>query len=111
MPEAKPLSHVGKEWKHEINCVFAREKREEWIFVCNQLVPIALMSISGKKKLITPMILCLVSILLCLILGLLAFKSNFYCKGGGRGDWDGNTCKPMAVSFQCMTKSTTNKKK
>ena len=22
----------------------------------------------------------------------------------------GNTCKPMAVSFQCMTKSTTNKK-
>ena len=21
----------------------------------------------------------------------------------------GNTCKPMAVSFQCMTKSTTNK--
>ena len=22
-----------------------------------------------------------------------------------------NTCKPMAVSFQCMTKSTTNKKK
>ena len=23
----------------------------------------------------------------------------------------GNTCKPMAVSFQCMTKSTTNKKK
>ena len=24
---------------------------------------------------------------------------------------EGNTCKPMAVSFQCMTKSTTNKKK
>ena len=23
----------------------------------------------------------------------------------------GNTCKPMAVSFQCMTKYTTNKKK
>ena len=23
----------------------------------------------------------------------------------------GNTCKPMTVSFQCMTKSTTNKKK
>ena len=22
----------------------------------------------------------------------------------------GKTCKPMAVSFQCMTKSTTNKK-
>ena len=29
--------------------------------------------------------------------------------GGGIGI--GNTCKPMAVSFQCMTKSTTNKKK
>ena len=29
--------------------------------------------------------------------------------GGGIGM--GNTCKPMAVSFQCMTKSTTNKKK
>ena len=29
--------------------------------------------------------------------------------GGGTGM--GNTCKPMAVSFQCMTKSTTNKKK
>ena len=33
-----------------------------------------------------------------------------------RGRWEGgigmgNTCKPMAVSFQCMTKSTTNKKK
>ena len=27
--------------------------------------------------------------------------------GGGIGM--GNTCKPMAVSFQCMTKSTTNK--
>ena len=30
------------------------------------------------------------------------------CLGGGIGM--GNTCKPMAVSFQCMTKSTTNKK-
>ena len=29
--------------------------------------------------------------------------------GGGIGM--GNTCKPRAVSFQCMTKSTTNKKK
>ena len=29
--------------------------------------------------------------------------------GGGIGM--GDTCKPMAVSFQCMTKSTTNKKK
>ena len=29
--------------------------------------------------------------------------------GGGIGM--GNTCKPTAVSFQCMTKSTTNKKK
>ena len=33
---------------------------------------------------------------------------------GWRGRWEGigmgNTCKPMAVSFQCMTKSTTNKK-
>ena len=28
--------------------------------------------------------------------------------GGGIGI--GNTCKPMAVSFQCMTKSTTKKK-
>ena len=27
--------------------------------------------------------------------------------GGGIGM--GNTCKPMAISFQCMTKSTTNK--
>ena len=32
-------------------------------------------------------------------------------KGGGRGIGMGNTCKPMAVSFQCMTKSTTKKKK
>ena len=29
--------------------------------------------------------------------------------GGGIGM--GNTCKPMAVSFQCMTKFTTNEKK
>ena len=29
--------------------------------------------------------------------------------GGGIGM--GNACKPMAVSFQCMTKFTTNKKK
>ena len=29
--------------------------------------------------------------------------------GGGIGM--GTTCKPMAVSFQCMTKFTTNKKK
>ena len=29
-------------------------------------------------------------------------------EGGGRGEWDGG---PMAVSFQCMTKFTTNKKK
>ena len=29
--------------------------------------------------------------------------------GGGIGM--GNTCKPMADSCQCMTKSTTNKKK
>ena len=29
--------------------------------------------------------------------------------GGGIGM--GNTCKSMAVSFKCMTKSTTNKKK
>ena len=29
--------------------------------------------------------------------------------GGGIGM--GDTCKPMAVSFQCMTKSTTKKKK
>ena len=34
---------------------------------------------------------------------------------GWRGRWEGvgmgNTCKPMAVSFQCMTKFTTIKKK
>ena len=29
--------------------------------------------------------------------------------GGGIGM--GNTCKPMAVSFQCMTKFTTNKER
>ena len=29
----------------------------------------------------------------------------------GEGIGMGNTCKPMAVSFQCMTKSTTKKKK
>ena len=29
----------------------------------------------------------------------------------GGGIVMGNTCKPMAVSFQCMTKITTNKKK
>ena len=28
----------------------------------------------------------------------------------GVGIGMGNTCKPMAVSFQCMTKFTTNKK-
>ena len=28
----------------------------------------------------------------------------------GRGIRMGNTCKPMAVSFKCMTKFTTNKK-
>ena len=32
-------------------------------------------------------------------------------EGGGRGDRDGNTCKSMAVSFQCMTKPTTIKEK
>ena len=37
-------------------------------------------------------------------------------ESGWRGRWEGgigmgNTCKPMAVSFQCMTKFTTNKKK
>ena len=31
-------------------------------------------------------------------------------EGGGRGIGMGNTCKPMAVSFQCMTKFTTKKK-
>ena len=29
----------------------------------------------------------------------------------GVGIGMGNTCKPMAVSFQCMTKSTTSEKK
>ena len=32
-------------------------------------------------------------------------------RGRWEGDRDGDTCKPMAVSFQCMTKSTTIKKK
>ena len=32
-------------------------------------------------------------------------------EGGGRGIGMGNTCKPMADSFQCMTKPTTIKKK
>ena len=31
-------------------------------------------------------------------------------EGGGRGFGMRNTCKLMAVSFQCMTKFTTNKK-
>ena len=35
----------------------------------------------------------------------------FFGEGGGGGIGMGNTCKPMAVSFQCMTKFTTNKKK
>ena len=29
-------------------------------------------------------------------------------EGGGRGDRDGEACKLKAVSFQCMTKFTTN---
>ena len=32
-------------------------------------------------------------------------------EGGGRGDRDGEQCKSMADSFQCMTKPTTIKKK
>ena len=32
-------------------------------------------------------------------------------RGVGGGIGMGNTCKPWAVSFQCMTKSVTNKKK
>ena len=36
-------------------------------------------------------------------------RGNGWREGGGIGM--GNTCKPMAVSFQCLTKSTTNKKK
>ena len=32
-------------------------------------------------------------------------------RGVGGGIGMGNTCKPMADSFQCMTKSTTIKKK
>ena len=40
----------------------------------------------------------------------------YYCgqeshRRNGVGIGMGNTCKPLAVSFQCMTKSTTNKKK
>ena len=31
--------------------------------------------------------------------------------GNGGGIGMGNTCKPMAISFHCMTKSTTNKNK
>ena len=31
-------------------------------------------------------------------------------EGGGGGIGMGNTCKPKAFSFQCMTKFTTNKK-
>ena len=37
------------------------------------------------------------------------FKSC-YEREVGEGMGMGNTCKPMADSFQCMTKSTTNKK-
>ena len=36
---------------------------------------------------------------------------NPHAREVGGGIRKGNTCKPMAVSFQCMTKSTTNKKK
>ena len=32
---------------------------------------------------------------------------GWYGEGGGRGDRDGNTCKSMADSCQCMAKSTT----
>ena len=32
-------------------------------------------------------------------------------EGGGGGIGMGNTCKPMAVSFQCMTKFTTHTQK
>ena len=48
-------------------------------------------------------------------------SARTWCTGktqGERVEWEvgggigmGNTCKPMAVSFQCMTKFTTNKKK
>ena len=31
--------------------------------------------------------------------------------GSGWGTGIGNTCRPMAVSFKCMTKFTTNKKR
>ena len=43
--------------------------------------------------------------------GLCACKSERVERDVGGGIGMGNTCKPMAVSFQCMTKSTTNKKK
>ena len=47
-------------------------------------------------------------------------SAQTWCTGKTQGEWVegevgggigmGNTCKPMAVSFQCMTKFTTNKK-
>ena len=47
-------------------------------------------------------------------------NAQTWCTGKTQRDWVerevggeigmGNTCKPMAVSFQCMTKFTTNKK-
>ena len=46
-------------------------------------------------------------------------SARTWCPGKTYGEWVerevgggnrmGNTCKPMAVSFQCMTKFTTNK--
>ena len=42
---------------------------------------------------------------------LLGFPSARVEREVGGGIGMGNTCKPMAVSFQCMKKSTTNKKK
>ena len=38
-------------------------------------------------------------------------QTNTKRLNGGGGIGMGNTCKPMAVSFQCMTKFTTKKKK
>ena len=48
-------------------------------------------------------------------------SARIWCTGKTQGEWVerevgggigmGNTCKPMSVSFQCMTKFTTNKKK
>ena len=48
-------------------------------------------------------------------------SAQTWCTGKTQREWVerevrggigmGNTCKPMAVSFQCMTKSTTKKKK